>query len=143
MLHQNWVLPSPVRSVQDEPSALEDNRRRILGSTLFPRDSPRQPRFPNPPQQPQDAAPLGQQLKSEHHAPSFVSTSPVSFPDLDFAAPQTMSNFALTFKPRQLLRNSQNHRLTVPPNHEMKRLREDLNRETEQYVRRLRQLGLV
>jgi hypothetical protein len=66
----------------------------------------------------------------------------LTFPDLDFDAPPPNS-FALTFKPKPLLRANQNHRLAVPPNHEMKRLREELNRESEQFSRKLRQIGLV
>jgi hypothetical protein len=145
MLPQNWVLATPARSVADEPSDLQDNRRRILGSTLFPRDSARQqPESPAHATEPAPAvlAPT-RRSRSELAPPTFASTAPIPFPDLNYDAPPVMASFALTFKPRQILRNSQNHRLTVPPNHEMKRLREDLNRETELYLRRLRQLGLV
>jgi hypothetical protein len=143
MLHQNWVLPSPARSVTEEPSSLEDNRRRILGSTLFPRDSPRQQRPPDAPPATDPSVSQVRRLRDDLPPPKATSTAPISFPDLDMDVPPVMNNFALTFKPRPLLRNSQNHRLTVPPNHEMKRLREDLTRETDQYLRRLRQIGLM
>jgi hypothetical protein len=69
-------------------------------------------------------------------------TVPLTFPDLNFDAPPP-GKFALTFKPKSLLRASQSHRLAVPPNHEMRRLREELTREAEQFSRRLRQMGLV
>jgi hypothetical protein len=65
----------------------------------------------------------------------------LTFPDLDFDAPP--EGFAFTFKPKPLLRASQGHRLAVPPNHEMRRLREELTRESEQFSRKLRQIGLV
>jgi hypothetical protein len=144
MLHQNWVLPSPGRSVAEEPSALEDNRRRILGSTLFPRDSPQQPP-PDPPPPPATDPGVSQawRLRDEPSQWKATSTAPVSFPDLETDLPPVMNNFTLTFKPRPMLQNSQNYRLTVAPNYEMKRVREDLNRETDRYLRRLRQLGIM
>jgi hypothetical protein len=149
MLPQDPVLPAPTRSVADEPSELQDNRRRILGSTLFLRDSPRQMRAADPPAQaavavtaPAAVAPV-RRVRDGLAPPTFASTAPIPFPDLEADPPPAMRRFALAFKPRPILRNSQNHRLTVPPNHEMERLRENLKRETELSSTRLRRLGLA
>ena len=192
MGEQSWVMQSRDRTV-DEPKEMRqaaDNRRRILGSTLFGDSSPRsqyappQPKI-SPPQptyaQQEDtynasdnrrkvmgssifggtvgnASPVRREappvstgttrilsggLRSERMGNNFASTLPVSaqpFPDLTFdtSPPDT---FGITFKPRQFQTHGQGRRLDVQRSPEMRRLKNEMDRDTEQFEIRLRQVG--
>jgi hypothetical protein len=158
-------MQSPARSVADEPDtmiAAAENRRRILGSTIFggtgntqefvPRRAPPQP---EPPRESVvntrvSQAPRFEQRQTSEPPSYLASTLPApsrgggfAFPDLNFDSSMPADDFTLTFKPRPAINRGPAHRLEVPANPQMRRLRDELNRDTEQFMRRLRQIGQV
>jgi hypothetical protein len=70
-----------------------------------------------------------------------LSIIPLTFPDLNFDATQ-QDRFAYTFKSNPLFQASQGHRLAVPPNHETRRLREELTIESEKFSSMFRRIGI-
>lgn len=157
MSEQSWVLGTVARSVSDEPDGMvqaAENRRRIMGSNIFGNDDPPAIVRRNPPPQQQryepNSPPASQQQTSYQNSPpptnypSYSNTMPVAssnFPEINFDSTPPMETFDLGFKPKPVIRSNVNHRLQVPPNPEMRALRDELTRDTEQFARRLREIG--
>lgn len=167
---QSWISKSTVRSVSEEPESMQmaaENRRRIMGSSLFGGDSTQQNQQQNlsktapiqtvneeytsmPPQSFQNSLSSTLQPNSNYEYGSLSSTLGRSgvpdFPNLDFDTdpPPIISSSDLGFKPKQSnYRSGASRRLQVPPNQQMRQLRDELNRETERFNQKLRQIGQV
>ena len=170
---QSWVSKSTVRSISDEPESMQmaaENRRRIMGSSLFG-DDPNQYQQQQQQQNFSKTAPLPSIDESYSsdvspaNQPSLSSTLPLNtnpnydygtfsstlgsgstdFPDINFdmEPPPILNASDLGFKPRQTnyRTNGAPRRLQVPSNQKMRQLRDDLNRETEKFNKKLRQVG--
>lgn len=185
-MEQSWVMQSRDRSVLEETDGMvqaADNRRRIMGSSIFGGHAPPQ-RYVPPVAQPTQtyrdnmtstwgasenrrhilestvfggtqspninlnstSPSLGSYSRSGAST-SLASTMPIPvaqpFPELNFESAPPLDSFSLSFKPRPIQRASQVHRLDVQPNPQMRQLRDELNRDTEQFSKRLRQIGQV
>jgi hypothetical protein len=145
MYPQSWVTQSNARSTSDDTmDAANDNRRRILGSTIFG-DSPQRSvpaRLPDmDPVAFQPAVRSRDDFVPSPTFPDSVMTDPVFTADFSFDNSPISENFTLTFKPRPIVRTTPFHRLDVPQNAHLRILRDDLNRGAEQFSRRLRQIG--
>lgn len=168
---QSWVSKSTIRSVSDEPESMQmaaENRRRIMGSSLFGGDSNQyQSQQQNlsktaplskvdeeytPTQAPLNQYSLSSTLPSDSNSnfgyePFSSALGKVSdFPELNFDTeppPPISSASDLGFRPKQLnyRQNGNFRRLQVPPNQQMRQLRDELNRETEKFNHKLRQIG--
>jgi hypothetical protein len=159
MIDQSWVGQTPARSIADEPDSMvaaAENRRRILGSSIFGGTGNQEYSRRTQPEPPPEAMtqtrglpPQRYEQRDSGEPPSFMhATMPASsggsafsFPDFNFEPSLPPENFSLTFQPRPTLKSGPAHRLDVPPNPQMRRLRDELNRDTEQFTRRLRQIG--
>lgn len=169
---QSWVSKSTVRSVSEEPESMQmaaENRRRIMGSSLFGGDSNQ---YYQQQQNLSKTVPI-QTVNEQYSSPqnyqvSLSSTLPVNsipnyeyenlsstlgnscisdFPDLNFdmePPPTIVTSSDLGFKPKQAnYRSGASRRLQVPPNQQMRQLRDDLNRETERFNQKLRKIGQI
>lgn len=164
---QSWISKSTVRSVSEEPESMQmaaENRRRIMGSSLFGGDSA-QPQQQNlsstapipaieeeytsmPPQSLQNAfastLPPSSNIDYGNLSSTYGRSTVSDFPnlDLDTEPPPIISSSDLGFKPKQSsYRSGASRRLQVPPNQQMRQLRDELNRETERFNQKLRQIG--
>ena len=191
MEEQSWVMQSRDRS-SDEPQEMQqaaDNRRRILGSSLFGDSSPRATNYaPPPPRNPPPPPPptyarqedtydavdnrrkvMGSSIfggtvsppRRDAPAPpqfgatqavaggsrrpvNFAATMPVSaqpFPDLTFDTSPPIQNMGISFKPRQFQAQGQGRRLEVQRSPEMRRLKNEMDRDTADFEKRIRQIG--
>jgi hypothetical protein len=128
--------------------AASDNRRRILGSSLFgdPPAPPYASRQPDPEPISIQTQPVRRSRDDFIPTQTFADTMPAqsfNLQDFNYDTSAIGENFTLTFKPRPILRNTQFRRLDVPANAQMRILRDELNRSTEQFSKRLRQIGLT
>ena len=146
---QNAPMPS-YTYLNGESYDASDNRKKVMGSSIFSDNSPQLGRYDPPPAQPTGAG-NSPTYNEVNNSPGFdarvrfSSTMPITqpFPDLAFEGSPPMENFSLSFKPHAAVRQNAGHRLEVPPNPQMRQLRDELNRDTEEFARRLRQIGRV
>ena len=152
---QSWVVNNQARSQPSEAMAYAvDNRRRIMGSSIFGGDEP--PRYSQPPSQmsyqPQSPPPnrggYNSGPNSSFSNPGIVSAPLYSSQPLtmipDFVSgecpPPPMEQ--MSFRSRSTMKPQiSGRRLDVQPNYEMQKLRDTLVSDSTAMARRLRQIG--
>ena len=140
----NAPMPQPVvtQNYRDDMSTTwgaSDNRRRILDSSVF--GGTHSPNI----NLNSTSSSIGSYRSGASSGLAATVPIPVAqpFPELNFESAPPLENFSLSFKPRPIQRASQVHRLDVQPNPQMRQLRDELNRDTAQFSKRLRQIGQV
>ena len=170
---QSWVSKSVARSVVDEPASMQaaaENKKKIMGSSLFGDDG-RPPPQMHPvaqstvSQPPQNSfsrtmpAPIANAdsvsyennfnfSSQSNNSYGLNTTMPMTFPDINFETVQPPSielmDFGFRHRNNNLATRQVNpRRLEVPPNTQMRELRDELNRDTERFNQKLRKIGQI
>ena len=151
---QSWVINNQARSQPSE--AMEyavDNRRRIMGSSIFGGDEP--PRYSQPQSQTSYQPPPHQGYggynsgansnlsNSGYVSAPLYSTQPLTvIPDFVSGECPPPPIDQVSFRSRSTLRPQiGGRRLEVQPNYEMQKLRDSLVSDSTAMSRRLRQIG--
>ena len=149
---QSWVINNQARSQPSEAMAYAvDNRRRIMGSSIFGGDEPpqrySQPQsqisYQPPPQQSYNGGATSNLSNPGYVSAPLYSTQPLTMiPDFVSGECPPPPIEQVSFRSRSTMRPQiGGRRLDVQPNYEMQKLRDTLVSDSTAMSRRLRQIG--